>query len=62
MIGRFSMGKQVGTPSMSKKKFGTGAYAPAVVSRKFSKIQSPKIQAPKVRSAKVQPPKIKKGF
>ena len=28
MIGRFNMGKEVGTPSMSKKKSSTGAYPP----------------------------------
>lgn len=57
MIGRFNMGKQIGTPSMSKKKFGAGAYPPAVVSSKFSSIK-----APKVKMSKMQAPKLKKGF
>ena len=50
MIGRFSMGKQVGTPSMSKKtgkpvKAQTpGMYPKAVVARKVSKMQVPKMK------------------
>ena len=56
------MGKQIGTPSMSKKKFGAGAYPPAVASSKFSGFQVPSIKAPKVRLAKIQLPKLKKGF
>lgn len=51
MIGRFSMGKQVGTPSMSRKtgksakaQFGTGAYSKPTVARKFSKLQEPKVK------------------
>ena len=49
MIGRFSMGKQVSTPSMSKKtgkpvkaQFGAGSYPKATVARKFSKLQTPR--------------------
>ena len=66
------MGKQIGTPSMSKKKFGAGAYPPAVVSSKFSGIQAPSIKAPsikapslkapKVKMSKMQAPRLKKGF
>ena len=46
MIGRFGMGKEVGTPSMkrqsaksAKAKYGEGAYSKATVAKKFSKIQ-----------------------
>ena len=51
MIGRFSMGKQVGTPSMKRKsaksakaQFGEGAYSKPTVARKFSKLQAPKVK------------------
>jgi hypothetical protein len=44
MIGRFSMGKEVSTPSMNKKtgKFGAGSYSKATVAKKFSKLQTTK--------------------
>ena len=63
MIGRFSMSKQVSTPSMSKKtgkpvKAQTpGMYPKAVVARKVSKMQMPKMGMPKMGT-----PKMKKGF
>jgi len=67
MIGRFNMGKQIGTPSMSKKKSSTGSYPPVVVSSKFSSIKTPSIKtpsikAPKVKMSKMQVPRLKKGF
>jgi len=61
------MGKQIGTPSMSKKKSSTGSYPPVVVSSKFSSIKTPSIKtpsikAPKVKMSKMQAPRLKKGF
>ena len=50
MIGRFSTGKQVSTPSMSKKTGKpvkaqtTGMYPKAVVARKVSKMQVPNVK------------------
>lgn len=67
MIGRFSMSKQVSTPSMSKKtgkavKAQTpGMYPKAVVSRKVSKMNTPKMGMRKMGMPKTGLP-IKKGF
>lgn len=67
MIGRFSMSKQVSTPSMSKKtgkavKAQTpGMYPKAVVSRKVSKMNTPKMGMRKMGMPKTGLP-MKKGF
>lgn len=67
MIGRFSMSKQVSTPSMSKKtgkavKAQTpGMYPKAVVSRKVSKMNTPKMGMRKMGMSKTGLP-MKKGF
>lgn len=67
MIGRFSMSKQVSTPSMSKKtgkavKAQTpGMYPKAVVSRKVLKMNTPKMGMRKMGMPKTGLP-MKKGF
>ena len=67
MIGRFSTGKQVSTPSMSKKtgkavKAQTpGMYPKAVVSRKVSKMNTPKMGMRKMGMPTTGLP-MKKGF
>jgi hypothetical protein len=68
MMGRFSMSKQVSTPSMSKKtgkavKAQTpGMYPKAVVSRKVSSMNTPKMGMRKMGMLKMGTPKMKKGF
>lgn len=70
MIGRFSMRKQISTPSMSKKtgkafKVETpGMHPKAAISRKVSSISTPNTVMRKMGMPKMGTPKMKmkKGF